>query len=149
MVGERTAEVDARIAPLIEELWRADINTMLSCERHSVTGKVWISFPTSADAEAFLNAAVGGGRQTRWARAEMQYFGQYEPTAKPLGKLDEENRHHPAEWEFHAFVWDEALGTGGAPDFWIGIAVLFPRRDLKRVVERVRAWNAAHTAEAA
>jgi hypothetical protein len=148
-VREWSAEVDEKLAPLIEELWQAGLGTLQSCQHHSVTGKAWISFPTANDAESFLNMVVGGGKQTGWARAEMQYFGQYEATAKPLGKYDEESRHHPAEWEFHAFVWDEAFGNGGEPNFWIGIAVLFPRRDLKRVLERVRTWNARQTAEAA
>ena len=145
-VGARTALVDAGLAPLIEQLWRAGIDTRQSCEAHSATGKVWISFPTATDAELFLNAVVSTD-QTGWARAETWSFGQYESAAQPLpGSTAYEQGDHPAGWEFHAWVEDGALGTGDAAEFWIGIAVLFPRHDLDQVLERVRLWN-EHDAE--
>ena len=102
-----------------------------------------MSFPTATDAELFLNAVVGSD-QTGRARAETWYFGQYEATAQPLTLMPgEEQRDHPAGWEFYASVEDGALATGEAAEFWIGVAVLFPRDDLDRVVEQVRTWNAA------
>ena len=137
-LGARTALVDAGLAPLIEQLWRAGIDTRQCCEAHSATGKVWISFPTATDAELFLNAVVSTD-QTGWARAQTWSFGQYEAAAQPL--QGDELSDHPAGWEFHAWVEDGALGTGDAAEFWIGVAVLFPRHDLDHVLERVRLWN--------
>ena len=142
-VGEQSAEVDARLAPLIEELWKAGMQTWQSCERHVATKKVWINFVTAADAEAFLDVVVGGEGSTKWSRAEYWYFGEYEPIATPMPAAVAEP-HHPEGWEFHATAQDLRLGTGKPPAFCISIAVLFPRKDLKRVIERLQAWNAAN-----
>lgn len=136
----KRAEIDASIAPLILEIWRAGIDTWQSCERHSRTGKVWIAFETAADAEAFLDAALLSKRASAWAQSEAWYFGMYEPTSTPLPAAVT-MPYHPAGWEFHATVLDDCPDPVGHRWFRIVINVLFPRRDLKRVTERLREWN--------
>lgn len=154
--GEWQSEVDAHIAPLVLELWKTDIATTASCQRHSISGKVWISFATATDAEDFMNIVLAPAAQTipTWERAEQWYFGQYEAVAAPL-------RYHPppltswptnpGDWEFHVSVADGAYyhpETGeahdhpiAAPCITLGIAVLFPRRDYKTVLARMCAHN--------
>jgi hypothetical protein len=148
--GDREADVDEKLAPLILELWRADISTMRSCQRHSGTRKVWITFAEAVGAEAFLNIVSGSNRDARrrkWARHESWYFGQYDPTAGPLPS-DVASPLNPGGWEFHASVDDDSLSDEGdkwvqdAPALRIEIAVLFPARDLERVTRAVRVWNA-------
>lgn len=106
-VGERRTEVDVRLAPLVAELWKADIDTSMSCERHLVTQKVWIGFSTAADAEQFLNIIATYGKPAKWARQTQWYFGEFEKTAMSLG--DSGQATHPADWEFYASVYDDSL----------------------------------------
>lgn len=73
-VGNRSADIDARLAPLITELWRRDIDTYQSCEDELVTRKVWIGLSTHLDAERFLHAIFAGNRRPKWARYKAEYF---------------------------------------------------------------------------
>jgi hypothetical protein len=147
--ADREADVDEKLAPLILELWRAGIDTMRSCQRHSATRKVWITFAEAVGAETFLNIVSGSnrdGRRQKWARRESWYFGQYDPDSGPLTP-DAWSPLNPAGWEFHASVDDDSLSDDGDrwvaddPAFRIEIAVLFPARDLEAVTKAVRAWN--------
>lgn len=131
-VGEDSAEVDQRLAPLIESCWRLGIDTRRSCQSHFVTNKVWLGFVTAVDAEEFLNAVVSG-QDPEWARAETWAFGNYEPTSMALDRRTGE-RDHPAGWEFYANV-EDVSDAGEPPDFLVSIDVLFPTTDLARVVQ--------------
>jgi transcriptional regulator with XRE-family HTH domain len=53
-VGDREAEVDIGIAPLIRELWIAGIYTFMSCQQ-TFLGRIWIEFPDLRDCQNFLN----------------------------------------------------------------------------------------------
>jgi hypothetical protein len=140
-VGDRSADVDARIAPLVAELWRADIGTCMSCERHTATGKIWLAFETAEDAERFLALVVVGSDFSEWSRSEQWYFGQYEPSATllPAGG----HPAHPKGWEFHTTISDDSLRPDaegdGTPRFRVGVSVLIPRRDYRRVLSAVTA----------
>lgn len=66
-VGDRTAEVDAALAPLIEALWRLGIDTAFSCEGSTSQGpdlpprdEPWgyIRFPDVADFRRFLDLFI-------------------------------------------------------------------------------------------
>ena len=50
-------EVDRGMATLLRMTWRLGIETALSCQRQP-GGWVWISFPTSSDAEWFLDTVA-------------------------------------------------------------------------------------------
>ena len=134
---DETFEVDAHLAPLLSELWEANIMTTRSCQRHAATRKVWIEFWSAEDAQEFLNAVVGENPND-WARATGWAFRQDEATAGPV-----DFPFHPADWEFHATVEDSTIDAepDSGPQFTILISVLFPRRDLARVTQRVAAWR--------
>lgn len=141
-VGDRSAEVDEPLAPLVQALWEADIDTYMSCQRHSISGKVWLGFTTGHDAERFLEIVVANS-PARWGQVEQWYFGQYERTAQPLSSA--EHALHPKDWEFHASVY-VGPGEAGAPQYAVTVSVLFPRRDLTRVVAAFR-LNATKVAD--
>ncbi|AYV75815.1 MAG: hypothetical protein Terrestrivirus3_84 [Terrestrivirus sp.] len=54
-------EIDVKIAPLIEELWRLKINTENSCENNVPIGFVWIQFSTLDDMKRFFDIAITNG----------------------------------------------------------------------------------------
>lgn len=137
-LGELSAEVDERLAPLILELWRAGIKTALSCQQH-LTSKAWIAFTTADDAKRFLDIICSGDvRHRAWARRESWYFGAWDKTAT---SLPEPHTGHPAGWEFHVSPFDDDR-TGDRPSFRLVINVLLPRRDVKIVLQRLREFNA-------
>jgi hypothetical protein len=53
----REAEVDEELAPLILALWKAGIDTLLSCQENR-PGVAWICFPTARDAKNLLDAVA-------------------------------------------------------------------------------------------
>jgi hypothetical protein len=56
-VGDRKAQVDVGIAPLIRELWVADIDTCLSCQQDWL-GRIWIDFSSVEEMVSFLNVVA-------------------------------------------------------------------------------------------
>jgi molybdopterin-guanine dinucleotide biosynthesis protein A len=48
-------DIDKKIAPLIEEIWKAGISTANSCENNNPINYIWIEFDTSIGCENFLN----------------------------------------------------------------------------------------------
>jgi len=63
-VGKRQAEVDEGMAPLIRQLWKADIGTFMSCES-TFEGRCWISFETEIDLLSFVEIAADAGFRSR------------------------------------------------------------------------------------
>jgi hypothetical protein len=129
----KSAEIDEEIAPLVLELWRANLWTVSSCQ--DVRGRVHIDFADWAAAEAFVNLVVG----ERSSDVESLYSRIV---------VDDE----PDDWEQfrRRRVWEFGGGrpidyaATGQPDlgFWC-VAVMFPRNDLELVFQRVRDFNAA------
>src|SRR5262249_27978542 len=62
-VGAWEADIDEEIALLIEEIWKADIMTMNSCQGNRL-GIVWIEFLTADDATRFLNIVAEYDKET-------------------------------------------------------------------------------------
>jgi hypothetical protein len=64
-VGRRRAEVDEKIAPLIEAVWRLDLDTMGSCEArpedYQYPGMAYIWFPRLKDAKRFEELLKNAG----------------------------------------------------------------------------------------
>jgi len=52
-----SAAIDQELAPLIFELWKAQISTSASCQE-SPKGRAWIRFSSPADALSFLNVVI-------------------------------------------------------------------------------------------
>lgn len=53
-VGDQRGDIDEKIAPLVKEIWRADITTSQSCQDHP-PGWIWLEFVSSFELEKFLN----------------------------------------------------------------------------------------------
>jgi hypothetical protein len=138
------AEVDKGLAPLIKELWKANIDTSNSCEDNrpghadngTVTdprkverwpdGCVWIQMPASC-AHIFVEIIVDfeGDREL--------YYRIIDP--------DPENNK---AWEFDTELVDYTRlnpESDGPVNLEFAISVRFPKEDLEKVYGKVRAYN--------
>ena len=133
-VGDWKAEIDEGIVPLIQEIWRAGIETSMSCQENS-DGYIWIEFPEVEDAEAFLNvvAPYEDGPDTLYSRML--------PCLVNHGPI--------SDWSYRAYVYDFALrdreldGISYNPPayFHFFISINFQPDDLPAVLNRLRAHN--------
>jgi hypothetical protein len=136
-VGRRQADIDAKIAPLIREMWKADIDTMMSCQ-NSPPGSVWINFPSLPDCERFLSLVA-----------------DYDP--RPNSIYNRIRQHHLAAegndyWRLDTlfddlFVDDTEDGEEvslAPPAFVATFSVRFPHRDLPAVLKRLKSFNRAN-----
>jgi hypothetical protein len=145
--GKVTARVDERLAPLIAELWKAGWETIRSCQRHT-TGRVWIEFAQAPHVEKFLNvvAPYDPGPGSLWRRAKAWGFGQFGPASEPFQGQPNEQEEKGA-WSYHVRMTDGSYcnATGerfaDGPQFCLSINVLFPRRDLAKVLAHLRHHN--------
>jgi hypothetical protein len=138
-VGSRRAEIDEAIASLIEEIWRADIDTLSSCEENW-GGLVWIEFPAEKDIARFLNVVAKRESGSDALYGRVLYL-RTSDLSTPL-------------WEFEVQPVDLSLsqrrqadakdgnGGGGPPAFSFYYSILFPRCDLPILLERLRERNA-------
>lgn len=76
-VGERQADVDVKIAPLISELWRAGINTVASCQAWSgmIDGELGV-IPVAHGGFVYLVFPGGEGNVTRFKRLVRGFRGR-------------------------------------------------------------------------
>jgi hypothetical protein len=146
--GEWEEEIDAAIAPLILELWKAGIDTYQSCQGNPL-GWIWLPFPTSLDMERFLSLAAGEPAE-----------GDDMHRRIPFGYGD---RGFPRadHWQYEAVVFDAkvdvALGKEGEvqtvrlgpADFRVLICVHFPEADLPLLLRRLVRHNQRHQQQAA
>jgi transcriptional regulator with XRE-family HTH domain len=139
-VGERVADIDVGIAPLIRELWVAGIGTFSSCQQDS-RGRIAVEFRSSVDAEKFLYIVA------RHAQGDNNLYWRIRGERRGEGTL-------PA-WECFALVEDLLLNdefvencakySYEPPDeFRVMISVRFPPQDLPIVLQRLRDHNASH-----
>jgi hypothetical protein len=128
----QAAYVDEGIAPLIKEIWRAGIQTIMSCQKGAY-GFVWLNFVDTEDAGEFLNIVAEYSRDSDSLYKRM--FGR-----------DAEN---PKSWiyKFHAedynlvqYLNEEADAFDeyheGQPCFFFTVSIWFPPSDLPAVMER-------------
>jgi len=132
----KSAKVDAKIAPLVLEMWRAGIETYQSCQSNP-PGWVWLQFEASQDLERFLTILarhIGDDNVSR--RME---FGYNRPDG-PNGK----------HWWYRVVAEDislEDLPTDSRvprcepPLFALLLNVHFPRTDLEKVFQALREHN--------
>ncbi|MDQ2732981.1 MAG: hypothetical protein M3Y56_15090 [Armatimonadota bacterium] len=142
-VGERMAPVDEQIAPLLLELWRAELDTLNSCQDND--GKVWIEFADVEHAETFLNA-IG--------RFEEPVHSLYNRMSRKWVPPEWEQWVKDEAWEYDAHVWDRSVVeeldengdcTGehatGPANFRFSLSLRFPHRDLEEVLQRMTQFN--------
>ena len=137
------AEVDEEIAPLILEMWRAGIPTMLSCQDNGgdgAGGRIWIALPAGA-AEFFLTIAAGEYSDDIDSLYNRVVRG-FVPEAW------EEFRERRA-WHYDSTAMDVSLDLDsdgdvtltGPTEVMLAAHVRFPRGDLDEVLKRMRAHN--------
>lgn len=147
--GDRAAQVDEGIAPLILELWKAGIDTVMSCENNN--GRVWIQFPSSDDAEQFVsivaedydediysiyNRAVGGWEDDDWETFRNEHAWRYDCSAE----------------DYNAALYDEngELETPAGSNRYIVIwvSIRFPLYDYEEILRRVAERNSRDAGQA-
>lgn len=125
-------EIDEALVPLIQEIWKADIATMMSCQE-TESGIAWIKFDSMDDFLRFLNivAKYQEGANTLYNRINYQLTGDI---SKPL-------------WEYNITLHDiesaaeERRQVGGIVDFDVTVGLYFPREDMSIIFERIQAHN--------
>lgn len=138
-VGKYSELIDEVIAPLIQQLWRAGIRTLMSCQG-AEDDKVWIAFDDAEQLARFLNIAAEYevGSETLYNRicfnkpyADLEQLWEFELFPIDAAHFDAEVRC-TAEKEEHC---DDPA------DFFFTYSVRFPRGDLATVFERFARYN--------
>lgn len=137
-----SADIDEGIAPLILELWKADIMTFNSCQENR-PGIIWIEFAHPVAVEDFLNIVTSYDEEPcslyRRIRGE--------------GWLEDLPEDEVGNWEYdvlgpHDIAVDETLtdneifeSSSGPCEFAFTMSVRFPVGDYQRLLERLTAFN--------
>ncbi|MBI3410992.1 MAG: hypothetical protein HY040_21880 [Planctomycetes bacterium] len=135
-VGARRANIDRKLAPLIRELWKAGIETTMSCEE-TEPGIAWIEFADVDNLATFLDTVTKyePGNDTLYNRITHMFTG---PLSAPV-------------WQYTVFPCDMALSVNekshrGVPSFFFSASVYFPQSDLAILVQRMREAASTSTA---
>jgi hypothetical protein len=132
-VGNRAAQIDCKIALLIEGLWKLDIDTCLSCENNVPENWIWIDFATANDAENFLNivSTYSENSNSMYQRIvgvwdNIKDTWQYKTNIDNFGvesDIDEDD-----------YVVEEFAGKHC---FNFSLSIRFPNKDLKAVTKKI------------
>jgi hypothetical protein len=134
LIRGRSAEVDEELAPLIEEMWLAHIDTIMSCQQHDTpefaehghpTSWVWIMLP-GPDAQQFCTVIAG----------------EYDEDSESLYQRISDEKGSKRTWWYdcHAMNYGEEE-EGAEAEVTFDISVRFPVEDLPEVARRMQAWN--------
>ena len=128
--GGQSADIDEPIAPLVEEVWKAGVRTLHSCQDNP-TGYVWIETESAADATRFVDIALSGdtgdaAQKGLRERALRQGPIGFWPLSRGL-------------WLFKVSI-DNQGGEGPVHTKFL-VSIRFPRRDLPLVLENFRRHN--------
>ena len=135
------AYIDEEIVPLIKEMWQAGITTSMSCQNLK-RGFVWLYFSCPLEARNFINIVA-------------EYEDDLDSIYQRVLARDNENLDN---WIYKVIPDDTNLieeyedATDSVDEWHCGevaiefcISVLFPRRDLPLVVDRIRSWRQSKT----
>jgi hypothetical protein len=130
------AYVDEGIAPLIKEMWRAGIETCMSCQEGAY-GFVWLHFLFPDDAIRFLNIVA-----------------EYDPDPDSLyHRMLANDVDNPHSWKYKTLPEDVSrsfcdVGMDevevvheGQPCVILTSSIWFPPSDLPAVMERLAGWK--------
>jgi hypothetical protein len=129
-VGPMEADVDEQLAPLISEMWRAGVETIMSCQHHPTpefeksglpTAWVWL-YMYAPHAEQFCSIVAG--------EHDEDPNSLYQRISGD--KLSDPDRN----W------WYDGHATNVHGEIMFDISVRFPVEDLPEVYERMRRFNA-------
>lgn len=135
------AWVDRGIAPLIEEIWKAGIFTLLSCEENR-PGIMWIEFVSAIEAEVFLNIV---------ARYEEDIDSLYNRIRQAWTRID---GVIPGAWEYAINPFDYSVeqrilddysieeSSTGPSEFIFSMGIRFPKEDYPTILQRMKEHNA-------
>ncbi len=141
-VGSFEADIDEEIAPLIEEIWRADLYTINSCQENR-PGIMWIQFMSADEAAAFLDIVAGS------------YSYELDSLYNRIRLMwDTDTGPVEGSWEYAISPFDIAVDDRivdeyideeptGPPQFVFNVSIRFPRSDVPILVQRLRAFNEA------
>jgi hypothetical protein len=152
--GDRSAEVDEEIAPLVLELWKANIDTSSCCQDagealadlpthfphlrsrvESDLGRAYIDFPSPEDACLFMEAVANSGPRDAFYERMVHWCS-------------------PGAWSKTISLDDWGIEEGEelAPD---GtrlsrfephlVQISFPRSDIPEIIERLRRFHTGET----
>lgn len=130
-VGDKSERIDVELAPLIREMWRAGINTVMSCQ-NCFEGCAWIEFDSAEELTRFFGMIV-----------------YYEPHENSLyRRITRTQRDLDAElsWEFELHVHDmfedqpEQIEYGIAC-YFASVGAYFPRSDIQELHRRLSVFN--------
>lgn len=138
-IGDREADIDEGIAPLIEELWKADIETFNSCQENK-PGIIWIQFASPEDASRSLDivAQYEDGVDTLYNRARIAWapfddkdmtapFWEYAILPEDMAMVEEYDENEDLIEESHM----------GKPCFTFSVSIRFPVADYAVILERM------------
>lgn len=135
-VGHRWGDVDEQIAPLIEQIWLANIDTELSCEENW-PGIAWIFFPSPRDAQKFLNIVAPFDLDEASVYQRVRQCGNYD--------------YDPAQaWSVDVVLTDELEDElyQRRQRWTIGISIRFPISDMPVLMARLKEHNAKRNCSA-
>jgi hypothetical protein len=69
--GHRRAYTDEKIAPLVKEIWKKDLDTLGSCQERD-SGKAYIGFPLAKQGELFHEKIAEAGIDSECKKEEMK-----------------------------------------------------------------------------
>jgi hypothetical protein len=136
--GALRAQIDEKIAPLVLETWKADVETVSSCQdsfdgpSHWFLGTIQLTFASLADAQKWLRIVV-----TQTGKDALGY-----PTEAKKSKSDRLGwRWHWTADPYNAAYQRKRGEVVGAPVLDCMVHVFFPSKDLSKVIERLKAHN--------
>lgn len=145
-VGDMEADVDHGIAPLIMEIWKAGIATVMSCEENQ-PGIIWIQFLEVEDAVTFLNIvapyeetweSIYNRARLGWEPSDKKLllpFWTYDVSPEDLSLQEECNDNGDVTGESHC----------GQPCFVFSLSIRFPQEDYALVLNRITEHNRSGT----
>jgi hypothetical protein len=143
-VNRRKADVDEGIADLIVELWKADIDTFMSCQDNRPKGYVWIQFASAYDGDAFLNIVAQNPElegQTLYNRIHNRWdvikkTWRYSIAVFDYGLIEDEGEDNTLE-ESHT----------GDVELRFTVSIRFPLSDYETVLSRMVEHNKSRKLE--
>ena len=146
-VDDMKAEIDAGIAPLIRELWKAGIRTFNSCQENK-PGIIWIEIATVDDGIAFLNIVA------HYEEEEEEHSFLYNRICHGWDIDDETSLPF---WDYAVFPRDLGLYPilddddtvfeihDGRTDFNMSLSIRFPTADYPVLLQRMTEHNAQNS----
>ena len=135
-VGDRIAQVDVELAPIIESLWTHDINTLACCQdqtaglkRRTADPRGYILFEFTDDLQRFLELL----EDTPMAEHRWQNFDWSDGVGSPVVEIP------PIGWSYRVHVRRPGPKRDGIE---IGASVRFPVGDIPLLESTLAALDA-------